>query len=196
MKINFIKEKYVKHVKSINDEEFSSISTNQSAYCVALFAQNFRKLKKYFAEDHNKFIEIYNDCLLKGSLLRKQYGINSFGENIDSNIIDKHINLETCAYLHMKLNNDMKVDMDENIKKEYYTREGMEVNHIKFINGEVYIMVSRHIESFILFPITSHMFLLLDPTKNVTGLIDKTMMKQLVYSDRKEYTHIIFMVGQ
>ncbi len=34
-------------------------------------------------QDYQTFLSIYKECLEQGTLLRKEYGIYSYGENID-----------------------------------------------------------------------------------------------------------------
>ena len=75
------------------DKKFSDISSNQCSWCAAEFIKKKDKLKQLFLEKKiNKFTDVYNECLFKGSNKRKQFNDKLYGENIDNKTLLEQYN--------------------------------------------------------------------------------------------------------
>lgn len=179
------------------DEEYK-ITSNQCSWCAALFGLKYRELKDSFMTDKNKFIEIYSQCLKEGTMLRKEYGVPVYGENIDNNILKDKLDLERRIMIQFTLELN-KEDADEllhilpmDLKTEFYTRKYIEVTNLSSLSLYKYILISRHGQSFTLIPFGS-MFLVLDSHVHTIGLMsEENVFKYIKYSLDDEPTGYLF----
>lgn len=186
-------------VPNQSDTEYSNISSNQCSWVAHCFAKNYRKFKEYLMTNNNEnFIELYKECLLEGSNDRKKYGKLTYGENIDNSLVIKNYGLNIYA-LYTKTFNDteefLKI-LPDDLRYEFYMNVQLKTDDIiKHIIGNVFALVSRHGQSFVVIPITSLRYLILDSHIHDVQLLEKEEMVKYVLCDYGGHTHITLVLG-
>lgn len=186
-------------VPNQTDPEYSNISSNQCSWIAHSFAKNYKKFKEYLITNNTeKFIELYKKCLLEGSYDRKKYGKLTYGENIDNKLIIEKYKLDIYALYTKDYNIDEKFlkILPDDLLNEFYINKQLETDDIiKHIIGNIFALVSRHGQSFVVIPLTSSKFMILDSHIHEVKLLTKEEMEKYVLCDYGGYTHITLLLG-
>ena len=178
------------------DPEYAKISSNQCSWCAAEFATNAKKLIRLFAEDKNAFKDLYKQCLSQGSIKRQLNNGTQYGENIDNSGLLGNYQMTNFKFKTIILNNDPSFVevLPNDLKEEFYSRIHVKEDNIDDITGNIYVMVSRHGQSFTVIPIGDR-YLILDSHIHTLGLIDRVGLEKYIKHDHGGHTHVTLIYG-
>jgi len=185
------------HIPTQNDDEYKTISLNQNSWCAAEFAKHGAILIKSFFANEKEFINIYSKCLLSGSLNRKEFGNNPYGENIDNIEILKIHNFNIFREQTIILNNNdsfMKT-LDNDIMNEFYKKIYVKSNTMENIRGNIFILVSCNGVTYTLLPVLNDEYILLNSAQNSIKLMNHKDLCKNILVDNGTYLHITLLYG-
>lgn len=179
------------------DPEYKAISSNQCSWCAAEFAKNAHTLKRLFFSDRSAFVELYKTCLLEGSIKRRDNNNRQYGENIDNTALLGFYELENYKFETILLNNDPEFIeiLPKDLREEFYQRRHVDGDSLDAIIGNIYVMASRHGQSFTIIPLINDLFLILDSHVHNIGLVNRDGLDKYVKHDHGGHTHITLIYG-
>jgi hypothetical protein len=179
------------------DEEYK-ITSNQCSWCAAIFGIRYKELLHLFLHDKDKFVQLYQECLMEGTKLRKEHKKPTYGENIDNTLLKKTLDLEKRIIVNFTFEeNKQERDellsiLPEDLKNEFYSNKYFELSNLSSLSTYKFILVSRHGQSFTLIPFYNY-FLVLDSHVHTVGLMTKeNTYKYIKYSLDDNITGYLF----
>jgi hypothetical protein len=177
------------------DKKFSDISSNQCSWCAAEFIKKKDKLKQLFLEKKiNKFTDVYNECLFKGSNKRKQFNDKLYGENIDNKTLLEQYNFAVISYLTMLENEepDFVNILPKDLKEEFYKKKYIMID-INYFNDHISdgacYLASRHGQSFSIIPMFNK-YLILDSHIHTTKVFTGEELTKYLFNENCGHTHV------
>ena len=179
-------------VKCQSDPEMSALSvsadgkigSNQCSWCAAVFVSRSDELVA--ALNKPIFEEVYNDCVKEGSLLRSKHGYLTYGENVNNDLLIKHVHFHVLSqesFSH-RPDNDLLDMLPEDLRKEFYVCD-REVDNLdlaitKILHGSRKFLISRFGLSFAALMISDDSYLVLDSHVRQVGLMKLHSFKKYI----------------
>jgi len=185
------------------DEEFK-ITSNQCSWCAGEFALNYKKFIEFYISNKEQYCELYRKCVENGTNSRKTFGIKTYGENIDNEVLLQTLNLKCKIHLSLTYeSNTQKSEeyiniLPEDLKSEFYSKSYIFIQNFSIVSSYKFIMISRHGLSLTMIPFFGR-FLVLDPHVHYSGVMtrenaEKYIKYQITDSD-DSYVKVTLLCG-
>ena len=195
------------NVPAQTDTEYSSISSNQCSWVAAEFTLHSQELRRALQQkEYTRFIEIYRECMRRGSERRSTVSGCLYGENIDTPILEEHYKrkdtnipyLEFLEHLSIVKNKDtdfIKI-LHPDLTREFYTRIYNERSIEKIaheVRDSTCLLVSRHGQSLAVIPFYTK-YLICDSHLHEAKVVSKEEMIDYCMMDHGGYLHMTLIL--
>jgi hypothetical protein len=192
------------NVPAQTDKEFAEISSNQCSWVAWNFARHSRDLMlAHMQKDEKKFLEMYNECMMDGSLNRAPHqSARPFGENIDNQAL-LEANKDIMIVSKMQVIKEtpeakMMLSMvSEDVRKEAFTekygRRNDLTSELHMMSGRAAMLVNRHGQSFTVLPYLGN-YLILDSHLHETKVLSLEEANKYCLADNGGYLFLTAMV--
>jgi len=185
------------NVHAQTDKEFAEISSNQCSWVAWNFARRSKELTKALMEkDGARFTEVYNECMLDGSVRRAPHQTaRPFGENIDNDwVLDANKDITVLTKMQViKETPEAKMMLamvSDDVKKEAftekYTLRNVLTEELRIMSGSAAMLVNRHGQSFTVVPYLGK-YLILDSHLHETKVISLEETNEYCLADNGGY---------
>ena len=185
-------------VQCQTDPKYSSMVSNQCSWCAAEFIKNRKELLNYYVHNNEcDLTNLYNKCLLAGSIKRKEYNQRLYGENIDNTTLLDQYDFTVISFMTMIINCDVEFLklLPDSLKEEFYENKYSMVDNTYFdshISDGASYLASRHGQSFAIIPFLQN-YLILDSHIHETKLLSPKELTAYLYNKDCGHTHVTLL---
>jgi len=202
---SLLKKGTIVEVKSQYDH--SNISSNQCSWCAYEFIEEQKQLRTLLS-DIPQFTDLYNECVVRGSIKRKENNVFLYGENIDDINVSLHYKnlVVTHTYKTILNTQSSKIldEIDRQLKDRFFQRQGaVLVSFIGFreilrsLKETEFIVINRFGQSFAILKFKDSNYFLLDSHCRTTGLINfPNLINYITFNNNEGYNFILWSKGK